>query len=399
MAILRVARPVRAQPFCSVCVWHRSNTAKQVDATIMNSELAASSLSADVSLERSRPKRRRRLPVLAAAAVLIAPVAWIGYGMVVGTLFSQAIDRWIADRRAEGYVVSFAAREDVRRPWQSHAVFVAPVMAAPPGNDAWTWRADRVVVTLNPLRPQQLHLDLRGRHEVVADGPRPIRLVGEAGTFAVVATATDATGAATDLTITDAGDHRATIAEFAGTVQAEAAGAGPPVTHATLSLTDIVFPSAWDLPLGPAVSRVDVVAALSGAPPVAATAPAIRAWSDAGGLVEVEAVDIAYGPATLAGNGTFTFDADGQPLAAFSVTMRGFLEAVNALRDRGLMRTEDAFAARFILSAMARTPEDGGPPELSAGLSVQDRELSIGPLVLLRLPALVWPDSAAPPAR
>ncbi|TVS00085.1 MAG: DUF2125 domain-containing protein [Rhodospirillales bacterium] len=338
------------------------------------------------------PPVRRRLRIAAVMTVVIVAVAWVGYGIAIGTLFGRAIDDWIDAHRAEGYAISYAARDDVRRPWGTQTVFHQPVITAPPGAEPWTWQGERAVVALNPLRPDRVNIDLKGGHELIRRGNRPAHVFGQAASLQFLVSQSAARVDGADIALTFQDGHRLTVAALAGSAKPVSTNPGVPAIALTLGAADITVPADWQFPLGPEIAGAEVVATLVGPPPPAATGPAIRAWSAAGGLVEIEKLDLAYGPAILAGSGTFTFDADAQPLAALAVTMQGFLETVNALRDRGLMRREDAFAARFILSALAQAPDDGGPPRLSASLTVQDRELSIGPLVLLRLPAIAWSE-------
>jgi len=117
---------------------------------------------------------------------------------------------------------------------------------------------------------------------------------------------------------------------------------------------------------------------------------AIQKWSDKGGTIEIEALKVAYGPLRLQADGTLALDGELQPIGAFSGRAEGFYETVDALRERGLVRGRDATAARFVLGALAKQPEWGGPAVLELSLSIQNRRLYTGPVPLLELGRLRW---------
>ena len=68
----------------------------------------------------------------------------------------------------------------------------------------------------------------------------------------------------------------------------------------------------------------------------------------------------------------------------------GFRETVDALVAAGAVRPRDAMTAKIVLGVLAKTPEDGGPPRITAPLSAQDGALYIGPVRLFHLPAIRW---------
>ena len=92
----------------------------------------------------------------------------------------------------------------------------------------------------------------------------------------------------------------------------------------------------------------------------------------------------------VSGNGTLALDRELQPTGAMTLSVRGFETVIDTLVARGVIRPGPAATARTILGLMAKTPEEGGAPVLTAPLTVQNRKLFVGPVRLAELPAIVW---------
>ena len=53
--------------------------------------------------------------------------------------------------------------------------------------------------------------------------------------------------------------------------------------------------------------------------------------------------------------------------------------------------------ARIVLGLMAREPVGGGTPELNLAVTVQNRKLYTGPISLMTMPEVVWPEDIVLP--
>ena len=69
----------------------------------------------------------------------------------------------------------------------------------------------------------------------------------------------------------------------------------------------------------------------------------------------------------------------------------GYAETLDALATHGVISKSAATAAKAVLSLLAHTPEDGGPPDVEVPLTLQYRTLSMRQVPLLRLPEIDWP--------
>ena len=79
-----------------------------------------------------------------------------------------------------------------------------------------------------------------------------------------------------------------------------------------------------------------------------------------------------------------------QPIGAFTASISGFNDAVDALVEAGAARPQDGALAKVVLGVLAKTPPGGGPKVVSLPLSLQDRRLSVGPVPLVTFKRIEW---------
>ena len=111
----------------------------------------------------------------------------------------------------------------------------------------------------------------------------------------------------------------------------------------------------------------------------------IAQWRDAGGVVEIETLELRWGGLQLSANGTVTLDDQMRPLAAFSSRVRDYGRIIEAFVGKGILTPREAAVARTVFDLMARRSNDGG---LEVPITVQDGRLFAGPVALVAVPAL-----------
>ena len=113
-------------------------------------------------------------------------------------------------------------------------------------------------------------------------------------------------------------------------------------------------------------------------------------WRDAGGTLELADFTLVWGPLRIAGDGTLAVDDALQPVGAFTAQIAGLDRLIDLLEKSGQMRRQQAAIARIALAVLPRAPANGGPPQARVPVSIQNRQLSIGPIPVLRLPVIAW---------
>ncbi|MDP6804148.1 MAG: DUF2125 domain-containing protein [Rhodospirillales bacterium] len=156
-------------------------------------------------------------------------------------------------------------------------------------------------------------------------------------------------------------------------------------------VTDVLVPSVLALPFGRSIELIFLDARINGPVRDGRSPAALETWRDAGGTIDVDSLRLDHGPLRVQGEGTLALDADMQPIGAFTAQLRGFFDLVEALRAQGVVEARDAVMAKVVLGALAKRPDDGGPPVLNVPLTLQDRSLYVGPVRLTRFPPVRWP--------
>jgi hypothetical protein len=157
---------------------------------------------------------------------------------------------------------------------------------------------------------------------------------------------------------------------------------------ATVEAHNLMLPVSV-APLGDLIDHLKLDATWRGPMPPGVLANALGAWRDDGGTIELQGIDLAWGPLSLAADGTLALDKALQPLGAFSARIKGYDAILDALIDNGTLRAGDASLARMGLSMMAQRGADG-TPQLKTPISIQDDAVYLGPARLVKLAPITW---------
>lgn len=346
-----------------------------------------------------QPKTRRpdliALGVLG-AAVLVA-VVYNFYWDFSARQFRVGIEQWLAARAQEGTRVTYAAIRVDGYPFHLTATITQPSAARFTGAQPWSWRGPAITLDARPWRPSRLKLTAPGRHwltTVVAGRAREYDVavealilklrVGRAG----VARARLAVGG---LVATEEGAGEAVRLAAADVALRRAAEieAGRPALELTADAAGLALATEPVPGLGRVSERLGLTAAVVGAPPAAMTGDELAMWRDRGGVVEVRRLGVRHGTLAVDGDGTVALDSEMQPIAAFTVRVRGYDQTIDALTTAGVVKPRPAALAKAALGLLAagQGAKDG---ELKVPLSIQDRRLYLGPVAVARLPAVAW---------
>lgn len=328
-----------------------------------------------------------------AVLALLYGAAWTGAAF----WFKARLDTVAADLTAQGYAITRGETLLVGFPTTVGVMYRSLNVSAPTSHGGWRWDAGAVRVTLQAQAPTMPVIDLAGSHRLTGFLSAPedsVALEIGRGTaslaFAADASLESMTLKLSETTVT-AGSSPAPIKLADGTLHLTL---GAPA-HATLSLHGLTLPQ--EVPaLGRTVGALDLALDVTGPLTSGPLRASLEAWRDAGGALEVRSFTLAWGPAQAAGTGTIALDGALQPLGAATVKFQGFFEIVSALTAEGYVREREASLAKIVLEMLAR-PSAAGAPELSLPLTVQDRKLSAGPVMLMEIPEVVWSDSARVP--
>jgi hypothetical protein len=332
-----------------------------------------------------------------ALAALIALAG--GYGVWWLKAADQARDTliaWIEGRRAQGWTIQHGAIAATGFPGTLRLAVESPALARPSETRPWSWRGpERVMVEIHPLAPHRLKAIFPGRH-VLDLGPKgAFDLSLQAGSLEVTLAGERLDGghlalAGVELSGLAGATGKLALARLDLDVQdrhpARPEDLKQPSWTAGLELEGLDLPQGITPPLGPRVAKARVGLALYGVPPANSGREALRAWSEAGGTLEAERLELIWEPLDLVGDGTVALDRDLAPLGSFFLIVRGAFDTVDALVKRGLVKPGDSMLVKLALAVLAKNPPEGESGSLRLPLSVQNNQLMVGPARLLRLP-------------
>ena len=349
--------------------------------------------------------------VVAAAAALVAVI--IGGGWLYGAgAVRTGLDDWANAQRAHGIDVRWQALSLAGFPLRLDARLTAPTAARTGAGAAWTWAGPTVGVRFFPLAPDRVTITAPGRHRFAIDDRR-----ARTRFDATVAQADGRARMAADglpaLAIVDLADvvvasddaglaARAAAVRIAVERRAAAPGDddavrphGPSVlARAEATGLSVERGLRGDVAalLGNEISRLHVDGRLLG--PLDTADPdragALARWRDAGGTIEINRLELAWGTVELIADGTLALDHELQPEGAFSARLRGLTKLITALERARMIDPSTAALARITLAVLTRPADDGGPPVAKVPLTLQNRRLSAGPVPLLTLSRIRW---------
>nr|WP_245214700.1 DUF2125 domain-containing protein [Pararoseomonas indoligenes] len=307
-------------------------------------------------------------------------------------------DAWEAARRAGGWRVEHAPA--ARSGWPFSATLRLREFRLTGGNatlpGGLDWSAPVVTLRVAMHRPGELR--------IAAGGPQRLRL----GT-AEIPFAADRLIARVPLqanVLPRGGEFEASrlrIGTAAGGVEVGAARLnldsrmtaieGEPAISLEGEAENVTLPTAT--PLGRQLQDVRINAALTGPLPGGRN-PSNRAatWRDAGGTLELRQFQLRLGPATAEATATLALDDALQPMGAGTLKLTGAEAVLDALATAGLVTPRNAALARRVVTALARPPAEGEPPQIEVPLTLERQGLAVARIPVARLPALVWPGPA-----
>lgn len=167
-----------------------------------------------------------------------------------------------------------------------------------------------------------------------------------------------------------------------------------PVYQAALQLDLVRLPEAAVPPeLGPEIESLDIDATLRGEgltrrwPPGGFPA-ALAAWRDTGGVVDITDLKLAWGPVTLASEGSITVDEQMRPLGAFTVRLGGYEQLVDAIAEQRMVDRRQMALVKMLLGGLSQSDAQGRRT-VQVPVNAQAGRLYLGPIAVLDLPPLL----------
>jgi hypothetical protein len=333
--------------------------------------------------------------LLAAAAVLVLALAlWSGYWLYAARQVRSAVIAWAEARRAEGLTLVWDRLEVEGYPFAFRVRADRPIVSDARGGPPWELRLPELVGTAPAwtLRRWRFAGAQGASARLAPSDVRPAVIARAARVDGSVEPGEDGTrieAALADL------DVKATVPLHAARAAATVfVPRRQPASHtdlfgrATIAVDDLALPKPVG-PLGDRVQHLDATVAIKGAIGGGKRREALARWRDDGGTAELEALHLAWDRLAAAAQGTLALDADMQPTAALTASLRGWGEILDALGADGTMKSGDVVLAKLALGLLAK-PGPDGRSELTAPVTIQNSTLYIAQVRTARLPLFTW---------
>jgi hypothetical protein len=342
--------------------------------------------------------RARPIPLL----LLLLAVLGAGYTawwFYAADMIRDGIANWIAVERAQGSFIEYKELDVSGFPLSLTAKAADFSIRRA---DGLNWRGPELTARARPWNPLKITVDLPGEQEaaIVSQGTAPpLSIVAKDGGTGLVNLKLGGgiKDAALHLTHVTAGLPGGLNAATLGQFDLRAAfPETSPADHTGTAVTiqadlkDLGLPPDRKSPLGRTIDTAAFTARIKGLPPTRFTQPAIAAWSQSGGTVEIDALNLAWGPLKMAGTGTLAFDSALQPMGALSAEVTGLNPTMDSLASAGIVRPSDAAMAKVALGLLSRRSTPDKQPIVEASVTAQDGWLYFGPVRLMRMPRLNW---------
>jgi len=341
--------------------------------------------------------RPRSLLTTIVAGLLLVIVGYIALWFYEANRVRAEVARFIEARAAHGMAIRSETLEIGGFPFRLEADFGKLVVDGLPYAQPAHIEAPTLVARARPWRPDEwrfvaakgftLELTLgNGAKTVTAVGDARGRAVAEAGDPGGLILEIDAhelsfgTGGSAS-TVHHASLHLAVPSK-------------PPEDHTTPSLTFVAVVDRAMLPsdIEPQDSLVDrlmVNGVIEGPVPEMPLLAALTAWRAGGGAVELRQVAMHWGAVDVIGDGTLTLDANLQPEAAFTGSIRGWDALLDDFVQAGSLTAAEANYDRLGLGLLTHVASDG-KSELRAPITLQNEQIYLGPVKLAKLPPISW---------
>lgn len=122
----------------------------------------------------------------------------------------------------------------------------------------------------------------------------------------------------------------------------------------------------------------------------------IRAWQSRGGKIDVRHYETVKSSLHAQGSGFLSLDESLQPVFRFDSKIGGHEEFIEEQLRLGLIEPFPAALARGVLGSLARPDAETGESLVNVAVSVENRMLRVGPVLVLELPEIVWGTHSPP---
>jgi hypothetical protein len=315
--------------------------------------------------------------------------------MMAGRL-EAGLAAWIAAEKQAGLTIDAERTPIGGYPFSFKITFRHPHVSGTLGGLLVDWRGGNVEAWVWPFDFRTLHLATAGDHRLVI-------ATAEASVHADALNARvrfDAEGRVSGVSADSAAatillPGNRTVSFGSGSMSLEAPPAAPrsdrdPLLHFSVSAVALVLPPDIQLPSANPVETITVQGTVNGPMPPAPLRQALADWRDQGGAVQITSFSAAQPPLSVSGSATVALDGDLQPIIAANAAAKGLGPTVDLLAQQKRIAANDVLKLKLFIAATEQNAPDGGK-QVTAGITIQNGYLYLGPFKIARVAKIDWP--------
>jgi hypothetical protein len=341
--------------------------------------------------------------VITCAIVVVYVAAWF----VVSHILRSGIEDWVTDRRNDGWTVEHGTIAMSGFPYSWQATIDAPRLANARQKLSYRWSGPAIALNWQPWNPHTVNYTTSGTHKIhvgpgshaafpetdlkMARGEGQV-MFGPQGRLSRLEILLD------DGILVQPDLPSLRFNRFLASIDNNPPpnGVKPAQPHLIPSfrldseIFGLTLPEGQRLPLGRTFGHIALEGIIMGNIPSGRPAEALLVWQQDGGTVEINRLDVGWGPLKVRTSGTMALDSALQPVAALTGIITGYNKTLEVLATAKLIEPGIAHMGKFALGSMARPSTTGGQPEIEVPVTLQKRWLYVGPIKLLQLPTIRW---------
>lgn len=157
----------------------------------------------------------------------------------------------------------------------------------------------------------------------------------------------------------------------------------------SLVITGLDLPGAVPAPLQQRIDQVALSYEPRGPLPAKPSVEGMAAWRDGGGTLDIRSFRVLWSGMDLRANATLALDRDMQPEGAGTAELSGADALIDVMGARGNIPADRVAVMKQGLQGLTRRTDDGRDI-LSVPVTLQNRRLSVGPIVVGVMPVVPW---------
>ncbi len=347
----------------------------------------------------------RRIIALGGGALAVLAICYGIAWFVIADRLRNGIDRWVADRRADGWTAEHGDIAISGFPLTWRARVMKPRLVQSKRRPHFLWSGPSFDMTWVPWQTRDIDFRTTGTHRLGLGSTEealaiPLTMTQASGRLSFAPSGGLSTVAfrIDEASFPARDGETVKVSRITNRFDSNSSGDNIPADELRLkpafridtTLSGLVLPAASKPALGQTVDTIELRGTLLGELPPGNLREVASRWRDGGGTLEIERIDLRWSALQVIADGTMALDRTLQPVGALTARITGYDQTMDRLVAARIVRPGEALLAKFALGALARDPGNGGPPELKASVSIQDGWIYLGPVKLLPAPRVSW---------